>query len=146
VLACVLVLLLHQGHGIQAPTPASSVDQNARACVLADANDPALGAVDAGLQQAARAGRLNVQHYLVAGTAADARPLLNGMIAARCDVVIGVGGSADGAIEAYAADGQPPAARLIVVGATGPATDVAVLPSAGLTPQAVAERVKEELG
>jgi hypothetical protein len=128
------------------PTPVSSVDANARACVLSGPGDASLAVVDAGLQQVAKAdGHLNVQNYPLPGTATDATPFLNGMIASRCGVVIGIGDLAGRAIASYPANGHP-AAKLIVVGAaTTQTTDVAFLSPAGLTAAGVAAQVRADL-
>ena len=150
VVACAAVatasLFLRHSHNVQPNKPVSTVDANARACVLADPNDPALTTIDAGLQQAATAnGHLNIQHYSIPSTDTDARPILNGLIADRCEVVVGAGPQADQAIEAYAADGQSPAAKLIIVGAaaTGDA-NISILSPAGLTASAVATLVEND--
>ena len=140
------LLLDRHGPAKSAPTPVSSADANARACVLSEPGDASLAVVDAGLEQVAKAdGHLNVQNYPLPATATDATPFLNGMIASRCGVVIGIGDLADQAIKSYATNGHP-AARLIVVGAgTAQSTNVAFLSPAGLTPAGVAAQVRARL-
>jgi hypothetical protein len=145
--AAIVLLAFRSPAAQQPPTPVSTVDSNARACVLTDPNDAALPTVDAGLQQAAQAnGHLNIQHYPIPTAATDARSLLNGLIGGRCTVVVGVGQQADQAIEAYASDGQTPSVKLIAVGGGSTASSgVAVLPSSGLTSDAVAKLVEGDL-
>lgn len=142
------LLLIHSHNSPAPPAPVSTVDSNARACVLTDPNDPSLPTVSAGLDQAAGSNaHLNVQNYPIPAADTDARALLSGLIAGRCDVVVGVGSLADQAIEAYAADGQKPAAKLIVVG-DGPADAAGVtrLSPSNLTADSLATLVEHDLG
>jgi hypothetical protein len=141
------LLVATRGSGPNPVRPVSTVDANSRVCVLTDANDPSLAAVDSGLHRAAAAnGHVNVQTYTIPAATADPGPYLNSLIQQKCGLIVAVGALAADAAADYADDGQKAAAKFIVVGNEPPGIPgIMVVPPTKLTAAGLADAVAADL-
>jgi hypothetical protein len=140
VIAAAAYTLWPRHHAPAPPAPASEVGTYHRACILTAPSDPSLPAARSGLQQAARTkGDIDVQSYPIPTARSDAAPYLAGLISNKCTFIVALGTQPAAAVSAYAENNSSTALRFITIGGQASrSAAVTVLPTAGLTPQAVA--------
>ena len=115
------------------------------ACLLtgpAGLADPQARAVWSGMEAASAATNAQVSYVSVpvgqADTVGVATPLANSLVEQRCGVIVAVGATEVAAVQTVAA--QHAAIGFVLVGGGSPASNVAVLPSTGVS--SVASRVQ----